>query len=157
LKARGKAAKRTPTNPGPPKAQARILARLKRAWSKATKDEREEFITWTGIRANIERLVHKARARGFDEGHDLAKKPRKRGAYLFRKFDCEPAPLMLGFVLGPMLEENFRRALVLADGDFSVFFTRPISLSLLILAVVLIRDRHAAFYQEEARRVAVED
>jgi TctA family transporter len=87
----------------------------------------------------------------------LAKKPRKRGAYLFRKFDCEPAPLMLGFVLGPMLEENFRRALVLADGDFSVFFTRPISLSLLILAVVLIRDRHAAFYQEEARRVAVED
>ncbi len=58
--------------------------------------------------------------------------------YMFRKFGCEPAPLMLGFVLGPMLEENFRRALVLADGDFSVFVTRPISLALLLVAAGLV-------------------
>jgi putative tricarboxylic transport membrane protein len=58
--------------------------------------------------------------------------------YMFRKFDCEPAPLMLGFVLGPMLEEYFRRAMVLADGDFSVFVMRPISLTLLSLAAVLV-------------------
>jgi TctA family transporter len=58
--------------------------------------------------------------------------------YLFRKFDCEPAPLMLGFVLGPMLEEHFRRAMVLSDGDFSVFFVRPISLSLLLVALGLV-------------------
>ena len=41
--------------------------------------------------------------------------------YAFRKLDCEPAPLLLGLVLGPMLEENFRRAMVLSDGDWSVF------------------------------------
>nr|WP_205520776.1 tripartite tricarboxylate transporter permease [Propylenella binzhouense] len=58
--------------------------------------------------------------------------------YLFHKLACEPAPLMLGFVLGPMLEENFRRALVLSDGDFSVFVTRPISLVLLLIAVALV-------------------
>jgi putative tricarboxylic transport membrane protein len=77
--------------------------------------------------------------------------------YLFRKFDCEPAPLMLGFVLGPMLEENFRRALVLADGDFSVFFTRPISLSLLILAVVLIAIVTLPSIRKKREEVAVED
>ena len=58
--------------------------------------------------------------------------------YVFRKLDCEPAPLLLGLVLGPMLEENFRRALVLADGDFSIFVTRPISLGFLIAAVALL-------------------
>jgi TctA family transporter len=58
--------------------------------------------------------------------------------YVFRKLDCEPAPLLLGLVLGPMLEENFRRALVLADGDFSIFITRPISLGFLIAASALL-------------------
>ena len=58
--------------------------------------------------------------------------------YVFRKLDCEPAPLLLGLVLGPMLEENFRRALVLADGDFSIFVTRPISLGFLIAAGALL-------------------
>jgi putative tricarboxylic transport membrane protein len=58
--------------------------------------------------------------------------------YVFRKLDCEPAPLLLGLVLGPMLEENFRRALVLSDGDFSVFVTRPISLGFLLAAAALL-------------------
>jgi TctA family transporter len=77
--------------------------------------------------------------------------------YAFRKFGCEPAPLMLGLVLGPMLEENFRRALVLARGDYTVFFTRPISLTLLlfgagILILVLlpsIRRRKTEIFAEE--------
>ena len=47
---------------------------------------------------------------------------------LFVKLECEPAPLLLGFVLGPMMEENLRRALLLSRGDPTVFFTRPISL-----------------------------
>jgi putative tricarboxylic transport membrane protein len=47
--------------------------------------------------------------------------------YLMKRFQFEPAPLLLGFVLGPMLEENFRRTMLLYGGDFSVFVTRPIS------------------------------
>ncbi len=58
--------------------------------------------------------------------------------YLFIKLRCEPAPLLLGFVLGPMMEENFRRALLLSRGDFTVFVTRPLSLGLLIAAAVLV-------------------
>ena len=58
--------------------------------------------------------------------------------YLFTKLGCEAPPLLLGFVLGPMMEENFRRALLLARGDFTIFFTRPLSLGLLIAAVALV-------------------
>ncbi|MBJ7379332.1 MAG: tripartite tricarboxylate transporter permease [Polynucleobacter sp.] len=58
--------------------------------------------------------------------------------YLFFKLGCEPAPLLLGFVLGPMMEENFRRALLLARGDFTTFVTRPLSLSLLIASLILV-------------------
>jgi TctA family transporter len=58
--------------------------------------------------------------------------------YLFYKIDCEPAPLMLGFILGPLMEENLRRALIVSHGDPMVFVTRPISLTLLILAAILL-------------------
>ncbi|MDQ3027222.1 MAG: tripartite tricarboxylate transporter permease [Pseudomonadota bacterium] len=58
--------------------------------------------------------------------------------YTFLKLDCEPAPLLLGFVLGPMMEENLRRALLLSRGDPMVFLTRPISLTLLIISAALI-------------------
>jgi TctA family transporter len=57
---------------------------------------------------------------------------------LFAKLDCEPAPLLLGFVLGPMMEENLRRALLLSRGDPSVFATRPISAGLLAAAILLV-------------------
>ncbi len=56
--------------------------------------------------------------------------------YVFIKLGCEGAPLLLGLVLGPMLEEYVRRALVLSDGSFSIFFTRPISLGLLLVTAV---------------------
>ncbi|MFO1281794.1 MAG: tripartite tricarboxylate transporter permease [Burkholderiales bacterium] len=58
--------------------------------------------------------------------------------YIFIKLDTEPAPLLLGFVLGPMMEENLRRAMSLAHGDWTVFFRRPLSASLLALAVLLV-------------------
>jgi len=58
--------------------------------------------------------------------------------YLFIKLDTEPAPLLLGFVLGPMMEENLRRALLLSRGSPSVFWERPISLTLLILSAALL-------------------
>jgi TctA family transporter len=58
--------------------------------------------------------------------------------YLLVKLDCEPAPLLLGFVLGPMLEEYLRRAMVLSRGDPTVFVTRPLSLALLLVAAVVL-------------------
>ena len=58
--------------------------------------------------------------------------------YIFVKLECEPAPLMLGFVLGPMMEENLRRAMLLSRGDPMTFFTRPISLGLLIVSAGLL-------------------
>jgi putative tricarboxylic transport membrane protein len=58
--------------------------------------------------------------------------------YGLLKLGCEPAPLLLGFVLGPMLEENLRRAMILGRGDPTVFVTRPISLALLLLAVAVL-------------------
>jgi len=77
--------------------------------------------------------------------------------YLFYKLGCEPPPLLLGFILGPMMEENFRRALLLSRGDFTTFLTRPLSLGLLIAAALLVvivalpavkATREAAFVEE---------
>jgi putative tricarboxylic transport membrane protein len=58
--------------------------------------------------------------------------------YVFRKLDCEPAPLVLGFILGPLMEENFRRTMVLSRGNPAVFLTRPISCGLLIASLLLL-------------------
>ncbi len=63
--------------------------------------------------------------------------------YVLVKLECEPAPLLLGYVLGPLMEEYLRRALLISRGDATVFFTRPISLlfmiaTLLILVVMIV-------------------
>jgi putative tricarboxylic transport membrane protein len=58
--------------------------------------------------------------------------------YLLIRFGCEPAPLLLGFVLGPLLEEHLRRAMIISRGDPSIFITRPISAALLLLAVTAV-------------------
>jgi TctA family transporter len=58
--------------------------------------------------------------------------------YICVKLECEPAPLILGFILGPMMEENLRRAMLLSRGDPSVFFTKPISAVLLGVALLLL-------------------
>jgi TctA family transporter len=77
--------------------------------------------------------------------------------YLFTRLGCEAAPLLLGFVLGPMMEEYFRRAMLLSRGDYTVFFTRPLSLGLLIAAALLVvivmlpavkKTREEAFVEE---------
>jgi putative tricarboxylic transport membrane protein len=58
--------------------------------------------------------------------------------YVFSKLDCEPAPLLLGLILGPLMEENLRRALKLSRGDPSIFLTEPLSLIMLLLAGALL-------------------
>jgi putative tricarboxylic transport membrane protein len=58
--------------------------------------------------------------------------------YLFRKFEFEPAPLILAFVLGPMVETNLRQSLLLSRGSFLIFFTRPISAIFISIAIILI-------------------
>ena len=77
--------------------------------------------------------------------------------YMFTKLGMEPAPLLLGFILGPMMEENLRRALLLSRGDWSVFVTRPLSAGLLaagalMLVVVLLpavkSKREEAFVED---------
>lgn len=77
--------------------------------------------------------------------------------YLFYKLGCEPAPLLLGFILGPMMEENLRRALLLSRGDWGTFMTRPLSAGLLIAAALMvvvvmlpsIKNKRQEAFQEE--------
>jgi len=78
--------------------------------------------------------------------------------YVFRKLGCEPAPMMLGFILGPMMEEFLRRALLLTKGDPSVFIRRPISATMLVIAALamvsvvlpaLRKKREEAFAEED--------
>ncbi len=78
--------------------------------------------------------------------------------YVLTKLDCEPAPMMLGFILGPMMEEYLRRAMILSRGDPSTFITRPLSGTMLALSVVAMiavlapavrRTREEAFREEE--------
>jgi len=77
--------------------------------------------------------------------------------YVFIKLGLEPAPLLLALILGPMMEENLRRALLLSRGDWSILVTRPISATLLVLAAALLaamvlpairKRRQAAFVEE---------
>jgi putative tricarboxylic transport membrane protein len=58
--------------------------------------------------------------------------------YIFIKLDCEPAPMLLAFILGPLMEEYLRRAMLMSRGNPMVFLQRPISASLLVLALVAI-------------------
>ena len=78
------------------------------------------------------------------------------GGYLLLRFGLEPAPLMLGFILGPMLEENFRRAMILSHGSFSVFWTHPISAALLSLIGLFILWQLQAFARK-ALKTTVQD
>jgi TctA family transporter len=78
--------------------------------------------------------------------------------YAFYKLGCEPAPLLLGFILGPMMEENLRRALLLSRGDWTAFITRPLSAGLLLAALAMVvivllptirRKREEAFQEAD--------
>ncbi|CAN7649940.1 tripartite tricarboxylate transporter permease [Neorhizobium tomejilense] len=78
--------------------------------------------------------------------------------YFLVKLECEPAPFVLGFILGPMLEEHLRRALIISGGDPTVFVTRPISAGLLLFAAValivvglptVVRKREEVFVEDD--------
>jgi TctA family transporter len=71
--------------------------------------------------------------------------------YVFTRLELDPAPLMLGFILGPMLEEYFRRALLLSRGSFATFVTRPISGTLLGLVAIFIVWQVVAFFLQVQR------
>jgi TctA family transporter len=77
--------------------------------------------------------------------------------YLFIKIGCEPAPLLLGFILGPMMEENLRRTLLLSRGDWSVLVTRPLSAGLLVAAAILIVIVSAPAIKRKREEAFVED
>jgi len=77
--------------------------------------------------------------------------------YVCVKLECEPAPMILGFILGPMMEENLRRAMLLSRGDPTVFFRKPISAGFMLAAIALLivialpnirRKRDQAFAEE---------
>jgi TctA family transporter len=78
--------------------------------------------------------------------------------YICVKLECEPAPMILGFILGPLMEENLRRAMLLSRGDPLVFFQKPISASFLIVSIILlviialpnIRKKREEVFVEEA-------
>lgn len=56
-------------------------------------------------------------------------------AYFLRRMDFQPVPILLGIVLAPLAEKNFRRAMVISEGSFSIFFTRPISCAFIVIAI----------------------
>ena len=68
--------------------------------------------------------------------------------YIFLRLSLDPAPLMLGFILGPMLEENFRRSLLLSRGSFSIFVTRPIAGTLLAMIGLFVAWQMFAFVRD---------
>jgi len=76
--------------------------------------------------------------------------------YIFMRLELDAAPLMLGFILGPMLEENFRRALLMSRGNFSSFLTRPISGTLLGFIGIFIVWQVTAFFLQARKTTAHE-
>src|ERR1700688_833425 len=74
--------------------------------------------------------------------------------YIFMRLELDAAPLMLGFILGPMLEENFRRALLLSRGSFATFVTRPISGTLVALIGIFVVWQLTAFYLQTRKTAA---
>lgn len=77
--------------------------------------------------------------------------------YLLIKLECEPAPFVLGFILGPMLEEHLRRAMLISGGDITVFVTRPISAFLLAIATITLFVVSRPFVQKQREEVFMEE
>jgi TctA family transporter len=77
--------------------------------------------------------------------------------YLFHKFGFEPAPLILGFILGPMMEENLRRSLLMSRGDWTIFITRPIAAVMVALAVLLLVAIALPFIGKKREEVFVDE
>ena len=71
--------------------------------------------------------------------------------YLMRKFGYEPAPLILAYVLGPMLEQNLRQSLLISQGSFMIFITRPISAAFLVAAFLLLISNVLPFVKKRRK------
>ena len=76
--------------------------------------------------------------------------------YLLRKLDYEEAPLILAFILGPLLEQSFRQSLVISSGEFSIFFTRPISAVALAISALLFATTGLSVYRKAKDKALVE-
>ena len=77
--------------------------------------------------------------------------------YICVKLECEPAPMILGFILGPLMEENLRRAMLLSRGDPSVFLTKPISGAFMIASVLLLLAVALPALRKKREQVFVEE
>ncbi len=77
--------------------------------------------------------------------------------YICVKLECEPAPMILGFILGPLMEENLRRAMLLSRGDAFVFFQKPISASFLIVSIILLAIIALPNIRKKREQVFVEE
>jgi putative tricarboxylic transport membrane protein len=73
--------------------------------------------------------------------------------FTWRKLDCPPAPMMLGFVLGPMMEENLRRSMLVSHGDPMIFIERPISLAFLITTVLILITMSLPAMKKRRRKI----
>jgi putative tricarboxylic transport membrane protein len=77
--------------------------------------------------------------------------------YLMKKFDYEGAPLVLAFVLGPMMENNLRKSLIASQGDFSIFFTRPLAAVSLVIAFILLVSPFIPWFRKKRDEIPKED
>jgi putative tricarboxylic transport membrane protein len=68
--------------------------------------------------------------------------------YILRKFEYEEAPVLLAFILGPLIETNFRQSLIMSDGRLSIFITRPISAVALAISVLLFVTTGLSYYRK---------
>jgi putative tricarboxylic transport membrane protein len=72
--------------------------------------------------------------------------------YIFRKFKYEPAPLVMGFILGDLLEESLRQSILISGGSLTLFFVRPISVSSLIIALLI--SLFPIFFRKSRKTIA---
>jgi len=77
--------------------------------------------------------------------------------YLMKKFDYEGAPLVLAFVLGPLMENNLRKSLIMSQGDFSIFFTRPLAAASLIIALFLLVSPFIPYLRKKREEIPKEE
>ena len=77
--------------------------------------------------------------------------------YLMKKFDYEGAPLVLAFVLGPLLENNLRKSLIMSQGDFSIFFSRPLAAASLIVAIFLLISPLLPWFGKKRKEIPKEE
>jgi TctA family transporter len=77
--------------------------------------------------------------------------------YICVKLECEPAPMILGFILGPLMEENLRRAMLLSRGDPMTFVTKPISAGFIVASIILLLIVALPALRKKREQVFVED